>query len=812
MASSNPAPPPESAPSFGEPEGLGVDLRSPTGPRADTLPVDPAPAPAEPTLIPRPLDPDCELHQASGRSPLFGLDMNELLGTVGLGYGQALIFLIGGLAWTFDAIEVTIIAFLIPLLRCIFGLSNFLSSVLASAVYLGMGLGSVLWSWLADRYGRRPALFGTILVTFVFGLGSAFAPEPLTFVLLRGGLGVGIGGTIPLAAGTFLEYCPVNLRGFWATVLTGWWAIGSLFGVGIVWLTLGVSPSDETPWRVLLVLGTLPGLVLLPLLVGMHDTPQYLALSGRHDRLLYVLCTLARRNGRLEAFHNALLSQVIPDAPPSLTEATPLGQARGGDLGAEEGGGFLAGVCGPSGPHFQSGLSGQVTASTLEGIGEAPTLGDSSIKRPELALLDRSPEPNMPQGPDAVPQVRLWARESKVIDLDLVVKRLVELWTSSRTGTSPDFAEHPEPDRTHIRGQTSGSSADEDEPAHVARRRSLIRVWLSRIGGVVLPRSLQRFAPLLDPVWIIPISSGPTSAPLGPTSASLGPTSDSSDPTSASSEPAWDPLVPVLVPSSLAPASPGVDASNPTVRDTLLGTGSSKLFRQETRTATQRGRLRSLFSPQLRGLTFRLIVYVVLFSFAYYAYELALPVILGNTPNTCPVHFSTQDYLGLAITVLISLPFVVLAAYIAEIPRLGRRGGSVIFMTLSGLSLVLLGIFLLVRPSNPTGILGFWVLVVLTSLVNGLINGSSGIIQIYMTEAYPTVVRGIGIGFVSLFNRLASVVAPLVLGLFLDFGLTGVLILMFGASFAIILYVIITLPFETANRNLKGVSEELTSS
>jgi MFS family permease len=74
---------------------------------------------------------------------------------------------------------------------------GYYSGVLEASFHMGSIPGALVWSWVADRYGRRPALLygllGTALCTLVFGIAPNYACALLTrfmWGLLNGNVGV----------------------------------------------------------------------------------------------------------------------------------------------------------------------------------------------------------------------------------------------------------------------------------------------------------------------------------------------------------------------------------------------------------------------------------------------------------------------------------------------------------------------------------------------------------------------------------------------------------------------------------------------
>jgi MFS family permease len=62
-------------------------------------------------------------------------------------------------------------------LKCKWTLSATQESWIASAVFVGMALGSYTWGTISDAYGRKIGFFAPACFTAIFGGASAFAPN-----------------------------------------------------------------------------------------------------------------------------------------------------------------------------------------------------------------------------------------------------------------------------------------------------------------------------------------------------------------------------------------------------------------------------------------------------------------------------------------------------------------------------------------------------------------------------------------------------------------------------------------------------------
>ena len=111
---------------------------------------------------------------------------------------QGAIFFIGGLGFMFDAWDVALNGFLIPLLSDYWSLSVGQAAWIATANLIGMALGAFIWGGIADVIGRKKAFTLTLLVFSIFTVAGAFAPAYGWFILFRLLAGFGLGGCIPV--------------------------------------------------------------------------------------------------------------------------------------------------------------------------------------------------------------------------------------------------------------------------------------------------------------------------------------------------------------------------------------------------------------------------------------------------------------------------------------------------------------------------------------------------------------------------------------------------------------------------------------
>jgi MFS transporter, SHS family, lactate transporter len=138
-------------------------------------------------------------------------------------------FLACFLGWTLDAFDFFILILCVPALASQFRTQP---SVVLNASFLTLAMrpvGAFLFGFIADRYGRRPALMLDIIAYSVFELASAFAPSFTIFLITRALFGVAMGGEWGVGAALAFETLPAEGRGFFSGLLQEGYAMGYLF-------------------------------------------------------------------------------------------------------------------------------------------------------------------------------------------------------------------------------------------------------------------------------------------------------------------------------------------------------------------------------------------------------------------------------------------------------------------------------------------------------------------------------------------------------------------------------------------------------
>lgn len=249
-----------------------------------------------------------------------------------------------GVGWTFDAMDVGLISFVIAQLAVVWGTEQRVLGWVASAGFVGMAVGAALGGLLADRIGRRQVFALTLLVYGLATGASALAGGVAVLMALRFVVGLGLGAELPVASTLVSEFAPPRIRGRAVVVLESFWAVGWILAALIGYL---VVPSGDDGWRWALALGAVPALYSVVVRRGLPESVRFLQSRGRHAEAERVVAELEAspalgHGGRTGAqvrdtrVRDAarVRDDAHPDAVPTAQApaAARAGRSRAGDL------------------------------------------------------------------------------------------------------------------------------------------------------------------------------------------------------------------------------------------------------------------------------------------------------------------------------------------------------------------------------------------------------------------------------------------------------------------------------------------------
>src|SRR3954453_20805780 len=115
------------------------------------------------------------------------------------------------LGWTLDAFDFFLMVFMLSAIAKEFGTDV---KAVSQGVFLTLAarpIGAFAFGWLAERFGRRPALMADIILFSLFAPASGFAPTLAGLLVLRFLFGIAIPGEWGLGASLVMESIPPKL-------------------------------------------------------------------------------------------------------------------------------------------------------------------------------------------------------------------------------------------------------------------------------------------------------------------------------------------------------------------------------------------------------------------------------------------------------------------------------------------------------------------------------------------------------------------------------------------------------------------------
>src|SRR6516165_2944342 len=192
--------------------------------------------------------------------------------------------------WSFflvliDGFDIAAIAFAAPYLVKAWNLSPGALGPVFSARLFGILVGSGLFGWVGDRYGRKAALIGSNLLFGAFTLAAAYSTGLQQMFWLRFFAGIGIGGVIPNVVAINAESAPRHLRATLAIIAVGCVPIG---GAIPGFVTAALVPQHG--WPILFFIGGVaPIVIALAALLGMPESIKYMTIHPRERHKMEAL-------------------------------------------------------------------------------------------------------------------------------------------------------------------------------------------------------------------------------------------------------------------------------------------------------------------------------------------------------------------------------------------------------------------------------------------------------------------------------------------------------------------------------------------
>jgi AAHS family 4-hydroxybenzoate transporter-like MFS transporter len=219
------------------------------------------------------------------------VDVGHVLDTGPWTTVQKVIVFLAALSIVMDGFDGQLIGFAIPVLIKEWGITRGDFAPAVAAGLFGMGIGSACAGIFADRFGRRLAIVGSVLLFGVATSAIGFSQNVPMIAALRFIAGLGIGGCLPSATTMSAEFTPARHRTMAVTATIVCVPLGGMLAglyAGFILPTFG--------WRGLFFIGgLLPVALSILLMLTMPESPRFLVRHpGRWAELRRLLGRMSR--------------------------------------------------------------------------------------------------------------------------------------------------------------------------------------------------------------------------------------------------------------------------------------------------------------------------------------------------------------------------------------------------------------------------------------------------------------------------------------------------------------------------------------
>jgi AAHS family 4-hydroxybenzoate transporter-like MFS transporter len=204
------------------------------------------------------------------------LDIADVLDRSNVSEFQVGIFILCGLCLIMDGFDVQALGPVAPALIQEWHVPMAQIGLAISAALVGILVGSILFSMIADKVGRRPVLIFATLFFSVVTLMTARVHNIGELRTIRFFAGMGLGGIMPNSVALVGEYSPKRLRVLLMIVVTNGFNVGAaIAGLVSAWMIPAFG------WRsVFIVGGAIPAVIGVLMLLFLPESLQFLALRG----------------------------------------------------------------------------------------------------------------------------------------------------------------------------------------------------------------------------------------------------------------------------------------------------------------------------------------------------------------------------------------------------------------------------------------------------------------------------------------------------------------------------------------------------
>ena len=158
-------------------------------------------------------------------NPRLSLTVDEAIEMNDVSLFQYRLLFVTGCLFMADSLELSLLSYITVCVTDDLLLSTEQEATLSASVFIGYGVGALVWGRISSQFGRRNTCLCSNAIVFVGGVVSGAAPGYVLLLLLRGIVGFGVAASY-VSFDLLGEVLPSSHRGMFLIYIEVFWAIG----------------------------------------------------------------------------------------------------------------------------------------------------------------------------------------------------------------------------------------------------------------------------------------------------------------------------------------------------------------------------------------------------------------------------------------------------------------------------------------------------------------------------------------------------------------------------------------------------------
>lgn len=167
--------------------------------------------------------------------------------------------------------------------------SRYLSKLATTLYFCGVMVGGLLFGYVADKYGRKPAMLVTLYCPILIGLGIAFSNNYYLFVILRFFMGMFLQGLQTSSYVLVMEMFLPCYRGVAGAMLEVFWGIAVMLVAPIAYLIQN--------WRYIQLAISLPSILAIGYIWLIPESLRWLVIQKKMEPVKELVQKITKFNG-----------------------------------------------------------------------------------------------------------------------------------------------------------------------------------------------------------------------------------------------------------------------------------------------------------------------------------------------------------------------------------------------------------------------------------------------------------------------------------------------------------------------------------